>query len=170
MKIFISYHLADSKYRFELENILKERNIDYYAVPENADFSNWHHQHISQVIIEELKKCDVTLCIIGKVTYSRPHVDHEIHATLEGKICDRRGIVGIMLENRCDNKNNIDFSTFPNRIQDNLKYTVLEQWATITKRIVFAIDLASSNRCDKSIQVDNSRDLMPLRSKHYYDN
>ena len=39
MKIFISYHRADTKYRYKVENILNNAGIDYYAVPEDADFN-----------------------------------------------------------------------------------------------------------------------------------
>lgn len=39
MKVFISYHRADTKFRHKAENILNNAGIDYYAVPEDADFN-----------------------------------------------------------------------------------------------------------------------------------
>lgn len=39
MRVFISYHRADTAYRRKLENILQSHRIDYYAVPEDADFN-----------------------------------------------------------------------------------------------------------------------------------
>ena len=39
MKVFISYHRADTAYRRKLERILQNYGIDYYAVPEDADFN-----------------------------------------------------------------------------------------------------------------------------------
>ena len=39
MKVFISYHRADSAYRKKAINILKSHGIDYYVVPENKNFN-----------------------------------------------------------------------------------------------------------------------------------
>lgn len=39
MKVFISYHRADTKYRHKVETILNNAGIDYYAVSEDADFN-----------------------------------------------------------------------------------------------------------------------------------
>lgn len=170
MKIFISYHRADTKYREKLESILKEEEIEYYAVPENADFNGQSHQNIKDQIISHMKDCKIVLCLIGQETYSRPHVDWEIHAALSGGVRERKGLIGVMLETRDDSKNNIDYATFPNRIQDNEEYAVIEQFASLSVRIHYAIEKAEDNRKNKKLGVDNSRELMPLRSKKYYDN
>lgn len=44
------------------------------------DFSGWNHQNMAQFINNELKKCEMLLCIVGEETYSRPHVDMSIYA------------------------------------------------------------------------------------------
>lgn len=107
---------------------------------------------------------------IGKETYARPHVDWEIHTALKGGVDNRKGIIAVMLENRNDSKNNIDFDTFPNKLQDNLNYIVLEQYATIANRIDDAIDIAIKNSNDAYIQVTHKNPVMQLRLGLYFDN
>ena len=89
MKVFISYHRVDISYRRKLENILQNYKIDYYAVPEDADFNGKKAESISNFLCNKLKKCDVLICLIGKETYSRPHVDREIHTAFKGEIGTR---------------------------------------------------------------------------------
>lgn len=169
-KIFISYHRADTKYRQKLESILKEKRIEYYAVPENAQFDGQNHQNIKDQIISCMSDCSIVICLIGQETYSRPHVDWEIHAALRGGVEERKGLIAVMLEVRGDSKNNIDYETFPNRIQDNEEYAVIEQFASLSERLSYAIEVAENNRKNEKLNVDNSRKLMSLRSKLYYDN
>lgn len=141
-KIFISYHRADMKYKNKILAILQEHRYPYYCVNENKNFNELKHQDIASQICFMMDDCDVLLCIVGKETYARPHVDWEIHTALKGGVDNRKGIIVVMLENRNDSKNNIDFNTFPNRLQDNLNYIVLEQYATIADRIDDAINIA----------------------------
>ena len=75
MKVFISYHRADTKYRYKVENILNNAGIDYYAVSEDADFNGKKAETIKTFICNRLKECDVMMCLIGRETYKRPHVD-----------------------------------------------------------------------------------------------
>ncbi len=169
MKVFISYHRADKKFKDQLITALQQNNIDYYCVPEDYSFDGMKHPHIAQIIIENMNDCQVTVCIIGKETYTRPHVDHELKATLKGDIETRRGLVGVMLENRGDSKNKINYDTFPNRIQDNEDYTVLIQNASLSQEIALAVQEAFDRSNDSSYIVDNSRPLMELRKGRYYD-
>ena len=169
-KIFISYHRADTKYRKKLESILDEKRIEYYAVPENTQFDGQSHQYIKDQIISCMSNCSIVLCLIGQETYSRPHVDWEIHAALKGGVEKRKGLIAVMLEVRGDSKNDIDYATFPNRIQDNEEYAVIEQFASLSERIYSAIEIAECNRKNEKLTVNNSRELMHLRSKRYYDN
>ncbi len=46
MRIFISYHRADQKYREKIEKILKSNNISYYAVPKNSNFDGSNLQRM----------------------------------------------------------------------------------------------------------------------------
>lgn len=112
MKVFISYHRADTKARDHIEDLLKDNDITFYAVPKNVNFDGENHQHIKDTILQEMDGCDVILCIVGKDTYTRPHVDWELHEALKGDIKTRRGVLAVMLENRGDSKNNIDYATF----------------------------------------------------------
>lgn len=169
MKVFISYHRADTKYRHKVENILKNADIDYYAVPEDVNFDGKYHQYIKDTILNGMKDCDVLLCIVGEETYSRPHVDWELHEALKGGINTRRGILAVMLEKRGDSKNDIDYDTFPNRLQDNEDYIVIEQYASLQDKIVDALNEALDNSWNKKIQTNNQRKLMELRSGKYYD-
>mgnify|MGYP000931722450 CR=1 FL=1 len=169
MKVFISYHRADSSYREKLENILTSHNIDYYVVPEEKIFDGKSHEFIKTYIINKMKKCDVLICLIGKDTYKRPHVDHEMHAALKGGIEKRKGIVAVMLETRDDRINNIDPNTFPTKIQQNKDFVVLTQFASLHNNFSKLINKAYENAKDETIQVDHTNPCMKLRSGKYYD-
>ena len=170
MKVFISYHRADTKAREHIEDLLKNSGIPFYAVPESVNFDGKHHQYIKDTILQGMCDCDILVCIVGKDTYTRPHVDWELHEALKGKINKRMGIVAVMLEKRGDSKNNIDYATFPNRLEDNEVYIVIEQYASLQDRLVGALNKALSNSQDRKIQVINNRELMQLRNGKYYDN
>ncbi len=171
-KIFISYHRADSKKKDELVSLLVECGYKVNSIDEEHIFDGKHHDEIAQICVDEIKGCDVTVCIIGKETYKRSHVDHEIKASLKGGIGVRKGLIGVMLEERGDSKDDIDFSTFPNRLQDNrkeeFKYVILEQWASVKTKIVEAIEEAIE-RSLANINIKNNRKLMKLREGKYYD-
>ena len=169
-KIFISYHRADKKYKEKIIEILKKHNYRYFCVDENESFNGWPHQKIADSICSMMDDCEVLLCIVGRETYSRPHVDWEIHTALKGVVGERKGIVAVMLENRMDSKNYIDFNTFSTKLEKNLNYVILEQFATIDRKIDSAVALALSNRNDKYIQVTHKNPVMQLRAGKYYDN
>ena len=38
MKVFISYHRADTKAREHIEDLLKDNDIPFYAVPKDVNF------------------------------------------------------------------------------------------------------------------------------------
>lgn len=169
MKVFISYHRADTKAREHIEDLLKDNNIPFYAVPKDVNLDGEHHQYIKDTILQGMNDCDVLLCIVGKDTYTRPHVDWELHEALKGNIHTRRGILAVMLEKRGDSKNNIDYATFPNRLEDNEDYIVIEQYASLQDRLKDALDKALDNRRNKDMQVNNSRLPMQLRQGKYFD-
>ena len=169
MKVFISYHRADTKDREHIEDLLKDNNIPFYAVPKDVIFDGEHHQYIKDTILQGMNDCDVLLCIVGKDTYTRPHVDWELHEALKGNIHTRRGILAVMLEKRGDSKNNIDYATFPNRLEDNEDYIVIEQYASLQDRLKDALDKALDNSRNKDMQVNNSRLPMQLRQGKYFD-
>lgn len=158
------------KYKNKIIAILREHGYSYYCVNENKNFNGLSHQDIANQICSMMDDCDVLLCIVGKDTYTRPHVDWEIHTALKGGVDNRKGIIAVMLENRNDSKNNIDFNTFPNKLQDNLNYIVLEQYATVADRIDDAIGIAIKNSNDAHIQVTHKNPVMKLRSGLYFDN
>ena len=169
MKVFISYHRADTKARDHIEDLLKDNDITFYAVPKNVNFDGENHQHIKDTILQGMYDCDVLLCIVGKNTYTRPHVDWELHEALKGDIKTRKGVVAVMLENRGDSKNNIDYATFPNRLEDNEDYIVIEQYASLQDRLKEALDEALNNSWNRDIQVNNRRAPMQLRQGKYFD-
>ena len=169
MKVFISYHRADTKDREHIEDLLKDNNIPFYAVPKDVNFDGEHHQYIKDTILQGMNDCDVLLCIVGKDTYTRPHVDWELHEALKGNIHTRRGILAVMLEKRGDSKNNIDYATFPNRLEDNEDYIVIEQYASLQDRLKEALDETLDNSRNREIQVNNRRPPMPLRQGKYFD-
>lgn len=169
MKVFISYHRADTKAREHIEDLLKDNDIPFYAVPKDVNFDGEHHQYIKDTILQGMNDCDVLLCIVGKDTYTRPHVDWELHEALKDNIHTRRGILAVMLEKRGDSKNNIDYAIFPNRLEDNEDYIVIEQYASLQDRLKDALDKALDNSRNKDMQVNNSRLPMQLRQGKYFD-
>lgn len=169
MKVFISYHRADTKAREHIEDLLKDNDIPFYAVPKDVNFDGEHHQYIKDTILQGMNDCDVLLCIVGKDTYTRPHVDWELHEALKGNIHTLRGILAVMLEKRGDSKNNIDYATFLNRLEDNEDYIVIEQYASLQDRLKDALDKALDNSRNKDMQVNNSRLPMQLRQGKYFD-
>lgn len=170
MKVFISYHRADTKQRELLEEILDENDIDCYAVPQNMNLSGLNHQIIKDRILSKMSDCDAVICLVGTETYTRGHVDWELHEALKGGAGYRKGIVAVLLETREDNKNDIDYETFPARLTDNEDYIVIEQFASFHQRVLEAIDEAVDRSRNKNYLIDNKRKPMQLRSKLYYDN
>ena len=170
MKVFISYHRADTSYRRKLENILQNYKIDYYVVPEDADFNGKKAESICNFLCNKLKKCDVLICLIGKETYRRPHVDREIHTALKGEIGIRLGIVGVHLPSRKDSLSSVDLSTFPTKLWDNKEYVVWCEWNDLNSSIKDLVEVAYNRSCDKKYQTNHKNSCMSLREKIYYDN
>lgn len=170
MKLFISYHLADQVKVNKIKDKLDSRKISYYAVPVNADFSGWSNQQISDFILKEMRDCQILLCVVGTETYSRPHIDYELHHSLKGGIGKRLGWIVDLLENRQDSIYEIDYSTFPNRIQDNEDYACLVSNASLFTLIDELIKKANSKRKDPEYVIDNTRPCMPLSKSKYYKN
>ena len=169
MKVFISFHRKDIKYKNQITKLLGINGIKYYHVPDDMSFDGWSHQQILQYVKEKMESCDMFLCIVGTDTYRRPHVDNEIHEALKGDIDNRRGIVAVLLEERGDSKNNIDKETFPVKLMQNIDYIVIEQYASINDRLVFALDKAKKNSKNKSLKNNHINNVMALRSGIYYD-
>lgn len=170
MKVFISYHLLDRKYRIKTENILKHYNIDYYVVPENIDFNGKSHQFIEDFLCKEIKKCDILLCLIGKETYSRPHVDRELHTALKGDITERLGIIGVHLDTRTDSLDTIDLNTFPKKLWDNKNYVIWTNWKDLNSNLLELLDFAIKNAKNNKIITNHSNKCLQLRGSRYYSN
>ena len=164
-KVFISFHRADSRQKDRLVCSLKENNIDYYVVPEDDGFNGVHNQEICKRILTELDKCNCVICLVGKETYQRPHVDHEIKYALHR----RKGIVSLFIENRRDSIFNPNLATYPARLKDNKEYVVESQFGSglgdISKLIDEAVNISKSK-----VTIDNSRKCMALKNKIYYEN
>ena len=170
MKIFISYHRADTKYRYEIEEILKTHKINYFAVPEDADFNGKSNEIIRRYTCNKVKQCDVLICLVGRETYSRPHVDREIHEALKGDVGSRLGIIAIFLPTRKDSLKNAEFNTISQKLIDNKDYVVWEYWSNLNEKIEKLIQEAYNNSFNKKIQTKHTNQCLPLKSKVYYDN
>lgn len=170
MKVFVSYYRKDSKQKNLLIDFLINKKIDYYVVDEKYKFDGMYHQEIANIVIENMKDCDVTICLIGKETYTRPHIEHELKATLKGGAGERRGLVGLILENREDSINKLNTDTLPDRIRENLnnKYVVLGQFASFKDKLEGYIKKANQIR-KKDIPVKNNFALKKLRSGTYFN-
>ena len=170
MKVFISYHRADTLYRRDLGKILSEHGIDYYAVPEDADFNGKKNEAIRAFTCRRVQRCDVLICLVGKDTYSRPHVDREIHTALKGNVGKRLGIVAVYLPTRNDSLKHADFSTLSPKLLDNRDYVVWANWCNLGQNIESLIQEALDNANNPRIQTNHSNPCMPIKSKVYYEN
>ena len=170
MKVFISYHRADHSFRKKAENILDSHNVDYYVVPENKNFNGQSAESINTFLCERLKQCDVLLCLIGKETYSRPHVDHEVHSALKGNVGDRLGIVGVYLPKRNDSLQSTDLNTFPTKLWENREYVVWTEWKNLNNDILNLVQTAYERSLDRKYQTKHTNPCMPLKQSLYYDN
>lgn len=170
MKVFISYHRADAKYRKKLETILKAHQIEYYAVPENADFNGKSNETIRDFTCRHVKKCQVLLCLIGKETYSRPHVDREIHTALRGIVGQRLGIIAVHLPSRSDSLSQLELSTISPKLWDNKNYVVWAYWSEMDQAIESLVRTAFERANDRSLCTTHTNACMPLKHKIYYDN
>ena len=117
-----------------------------------------------------MKKCDVVICLIGKDTYGRPHVDREIHTALKGDIGNRLGIVGVHLPTRTDVLNSIDLNTFPIKLWENREYVVWSDWNRLNSSIERLIEEAHQGSYNSKYQTNHKNPCMPLRTTLYYDN
>jgi hypothetical protein len=169
MKLFISYHLADRKAVNKIKSKLDAMDISYFSVDENSDFNGWPHQKISDYIMHEMSDCSILLCMVGRETYCRPHVDYELHHSLKNGCGARLGWIVVLLDNRGDSVRKIDFSTFPNRIQDNLEYACITSNSSLFNRLDVLMNEADKKRNNRLIQIDNKRNCMALPKKKYYD-
>lgn len=167
MKLFISYHLADTKHVKKIKTKLNELGVSYYSVPEDVDFTGWHNEEISKFILSKMSDCQILLCVVGKETYTRPHVDYEIHQALKGGVGKRLGIIAVLLEARQDTIHDINYETFPPRLSDNEKYIVLVQNASLIDQIDDCIYQATKNRNNSKLEIDNTRKCMKLPNKYY---
>ena len=170
MRVFISYHRADSKYRHKVENILSSIGLDYYAVPEDADFNGKKAETIKTFICNRLKECDVMICLVGDKTYSRPHVDREIHTALKGEAGVRLGIVAVHLPSRTDSLNSIDRNTYPKKLLDNKNYVVWCDYFDLNNNIEDLINTAYRNSRNRNLPTNHTNPCLQLRATLYYDN
>ena len=166
MKVFICYHGADKKQKDRLIKSLKDNEISYYSAPEDGRFEGEYNETIWQNISKELDKCDCLICLVGRETYKRPHIDHELHYAFH----KRKGVVALFIENRFDSINNLDMATVPDRLKDNRKYVVDSQFGTALNSITTLIDNAMNNSINNHIKINNSRHTMPLRQTRYQNN
>ena len=60
MKVFISYRRADTKAREYIEDLLKDNDISFYAVPKNVNFDGENHQYIKDTNIA--RGCTTVMC------------------------------------------------------------------------------------------------------------
>ena len=170
MKVFISYHRADRRYRIKAENILRNVGVEYYAVPEDVNFNGWSAQEINRFICSEHQECDVLLCLIGQETYRRPHVDREIHTALKGDPGVRLGIVGVLLSTRGDSLDRPNNATIPAKLRDNSNYVVWTEYNDLNSNICCLIEEAYIRSRNNRLQTNHSNPCMALRTTLYYDN
>lgn len=126
------------------------------------DISHLTDESIYQKIRDKLRRCSVTVVLIGERTGDRMWIDREIWASLRGynhptdwtrsfKPC---GLLGIYLpeETLC----------VPDRLQDNIDsgYAVTMKWRNVERDLEKNVEIAALNRDRKSHSIRNSRERM----------
>lgn len=172
MKVFISYNKMDSKYKERLVRLLDDVNITHYCVPEDITFTGKDFESYYHEFKKELSSCDVVICLIGKNTYNKTHVDFEINEALKGGPSTRKGIVALLLESRKDTKSNINYRTFPVRLVDNMEngYVITENFDEFFLNAEDILIKARMQSLMYLIPVYNARLVLPFRQKEYYAN
>lgn len=169
MRIFLSYHRADSRALRKIRYKLLELGYQVYSVPEDTDFSGMHNEHISTMILQHMEDCDIVLVLVGENTYSRPHVDREIHAALSGGVRVRKGVIAVFLESRSDSISSINQSTYPTRLLRNNNYVVSVTNSALMEKLPMLLNQAIQNRNNASLSVNNGDHCMNLPNRRYYD-
>ena len=106
IKIFISFHEEDKKYKCEFLKMLK-LYVKCDSIPRKiGDGKNIKTMEIFRQIREkQIRDAVVTVVLIGPCTWQRKFVDWEIGASLsETKSNPRCGLLGILLPNHPDHK------------------------------------------------------------------
>lgn len=168
-KIFISYNREDTEFRKQCEKIIKDKGIEYYAVPVNQSFEGQHNQEIMKFLQSKLATCNIILCLVGKNTYSRAYVDNEIHTALKGGVQDRCGLIIVNLPTRRDEFHSLRKKTYPPRLLKNLDYAIKIKFVELDYIEQYTND-ALLNARNSTIEVDNSSPCMRLKNKKYFDN
>ena len=157
-KVFISYHDcdADRPYKDRFIELLKGSIIDKSVHDDDIDDDQLKVDGIQQKIRNHhVATSDVTVVLIGRCTWTRKHVDWEIHASLrDTKNNARNGVVGILLKHHeCYEHQSVNSGLIPPRLADNLQgdnpFAKLYNWPSkkVKKKLLRWIGEGFDQRC-----------------------
>ena len=161
-KSFVSfYHKDDQSYREKFENLFDDLLISKSVNDGDID-SDTSDGYIKQLIQNDyLSDTTVLVVLIGPKTKCRKHIDWEISGALNYKVGDSySGLLGLKLPTHPDyGTGKATYNLLPARFSDNFKsgYAIIRDWTEDRIKLQSYIELAFSNRTDKSDERDNSR-------------
>lgn len=168
-KSFVSfYHKDDEGYRKKFENLFDDLLIDKSVNDGDID-SDTSDGYIKQLIQNDyLSDTTVLVVLIGPKTKCRKHIDWEVSGALNYKVGDSySGLLGLKLPTHPDyGTGKATYNLLPARFADNFKsgYAIIRDWTEDRIKLQSYIELAFSNRSEKSDRRDNSRIQMQINT------
>ncbi|MEX2410913.1 MAG: TIR domain-containing protein [Candidatus Paceibacterota bacterium] len=155
---FVSYHHKDDQnYIAKLREEVKRVKVGDHSL--KYDIGHLTDDTIYNKIRGKMRKCSVTIVLIGKSTGHRKWVDWEIWASLRGykNIKDMRksfkpnGLLAIYLPTSSH--------SVPERLKDNIDsgYAVSMNWKNLEKDFESKVNYAFWNRSNNAYKINNSR-------------
>jgi hypothetical protein len=164
---FVSYHHdKDQKYLSKLHKTITNMKVADYSLKD--DIGHFTDVTIYKKVREKMRKCSVTVVLVGSRTGHRKWIDWEIWASLRGythpydplKSFKPNGLLAIYLPT--------DSHSVPDRLADNIKsgYAVSMKWENLERDFESKVNYAYWNRTNVARKIDNGRERM---EEDYWD-
>lgn len=164
---FLSYHHDDDQqFTHELRDRIRRMRVSDYSLKE--DISHLDEDLIYRLVREKMRRCSVTVVLIGARTGHRKWVDWEMWSSLRSYRNTREphrsfrpnGLLGIYLPTKRH--------SIPPRLQDNLEsgYATCIEWKEVPRHLEKAVNLAYDHRFSRAEFIVNNR---PLLDRDYFD-
>lgn len=157
-RCFVSYHHdLDEDYAIALRDWLSGTTVMDYSLKD--DISHLTDEGIYQTIRKKMRRCSVTVVLIGESTGSRKWIDWELWASLREynnatdplRSFRANGLLGIFLPTVSHD--------IPDRFRDNIesRFAVSMKWENVERDFYKKIDYAYWKRTHNRYQISNSR-------------
>ncbi|MBA2846166.1 hypothetical protein HNP88_000350 [Methanococcus maripaludis] len=160
-KVFLSYyHKDDQEYKEEFEERFGHLFINK-SVKDGDIADKLNTDYIKRLIqLGYLKDTSVLVVLLGENTQKRKHVDWEISASINKKVGNYSGLIGLLLPTHpAYNKNEYSYDSIPPRLADNVKtgYAKVYNWTEYPSTIKRYVNEAFARKNNNADLIDNSR-------------